>query len=48
MDGNKKSSKKLPHVVVVASTNRLGNASWGIVVSVLMAVFTSLSSRIRL
>lgn len=24
MDGNKSSSKSLPHVVVVASTNRLG------------------------
>jgi SpoVK/Ycf46/Vps4 family AAA+-type ATPase len=42
MDGNKKSSKKLPHVVVVASTNRLD-----IVVPDLMAMFTSLVSRTR-
>ena len=27
MDGNKKSSKMLPHIVVVASTNRSGHAS---------------------
>jgi len=27
MDGNKKSSKMLPHVVVVASTNRYGHAT---------------------
>jgi hypothetical protein len=27
MDGNKKSSKMLPHIVVVASTNRSGHAT---------------------